>query len=34
VESAMRRYTRHVLEREARSLDFVDEVRRRPRAGG
>ena len=34
VESAMRRYTRHVLEREARSLGFVDEVRRPPRPGG
>lgn len=29
VESAMRRYTRYVLEREARSLAFVDEVRHR-----
>jgi DNA repair protein RecO (recombination protein O) len=27
VESAMRRYTRFILEREARSLSFVDEVR-------
>jgi DNA repair protein RecO (recombination protein O) len=27
VESLLRRYTRHVLEREARSLAFVDEVR-------
>lgn len=29
VESAMRRYTRYILEREARSLAFVDEVRDR-----
>jgi hypothetical protein len=28
VESVMRRYTRFILEREARSLSFVDEVRR------
>jgi DNA repair protein RecO (recombination protein O) len=28
VEAAMRRYTRFILEREARSLAFVDEVRR------
>ena len=27
VESVMRRYTRFILEREARSLSFVDEVR-------
>jgi DNA repair protein RecO (recombination protein O) len=27
VESVLRRYTRHILEREARSLAFVDEVR-------
>ena len=27
VESVMRRYTRYILEREARSLSFVDEVR-------
>ncbi len=27
VESVMRRYTRFVLEREARSLAFIDEVR-------
>jgi recombinational DNA repair protein (RecF pathway) len=27
VESHMRRYTRFILEREARSLSFVDEVR-------
>jgi DNA repair protein RecO (recombination protein O) len=27
VEAAMRRYMRHVLEREARSLAFLDEVR-------
>ena len=27
VESVMRRYTRFILEREARSLAFVDEVR-------
>ncbi len=30
VESVMRRYTRFILEREARSLAFVDEVRHRP----
>ena len=30
VEALMRRYTRFILEREARSLAFVDEVRRRP----
>jgi DNA repair protein RecO (recombination protein O) len=30
VEAAMRRFTRFILEREARSLAFVDEVRRRP----
>lgn len=29
VESVMRRYTRFILEREARSLAFVDEVRHR-----
>lgn len=29
VEAAMRRFTRFILEREARSLAFVDEVRRR-----
>jgi DNA repair protein RecO (recombination protein O) len=29
VESLLRRYTRHILEREARSLAFVDEVRAR-----
>lgn len=29
VEGAMRRYMRHVLEREARSLTFLDEVRGR-----
>jgi DNA repair protein RecO (recombination protein O) len=29
VEALMRRYTRYVLEREARSLAFVDEVRHR-----
>jgi DNA repair protein RecO (recombination protein O) len=27
VESVMRRYTRYILEREARSLSFIDEVR-------
>jgi hypothetical protein len=27
VEAVMRRYTRYILEREARSLAFVDEVR-------
>ena len=30
VEALMRRYMRFILEREARSLAFVDEVRRRP----
>jgi DNA repair protein RecO (recombination protein O) len=30
VEAVMRRYTRFILEREARSLAFVDEVRHRP----
>ena len=30
VEAAMRRYMRHVLEREARSLAFLDEVRHVP----
>jgi len=30
VESVMRRYTRFILEREARSLAFVDEVRHGP----
>jgi hypothetical protein len=29
VEMLMRRYTRFILEREARSLAFVDEVRER-----
>jgi len=32
VEAAMRRYTRFILEREARSLAFIDEVRPRPGA--
>jgi DNA repair protein RecO (recombination protein O) len=32
VEAVMRRYTRFILEREARSLAFVDEVRHRPEA--
>jgi DNA repair protein RecO (recombination protein O) len=31
VESVMRRYTRYILEREARSLAFVDEVRHQAR---
>lgn len=31
VEAVMRRYTRFILEREARSLSFVDEVRHGPR---
>lgn len=30
VEAAMRRFLRHVLERDARSLAFLDEVRARP----
>ena len=30
VEAVMRRYTRFILEREARSLAFVDEVRNGP----
>ena len=29
VEAAMRRFVRHVLEREPRSLAFLDEVRHR-----
>ncbi len=33
VEGAMRRYVMYVLEREPRSLAFVDEVRRAPAAG-
>jgi len=30
VERAMRAFVRHALEREARSLDFLDEVRALP----
>ena len=30
VEARLREYTRYILEREARSLAFVDEVRHRP----
>ncbi len=33
VEGAMRRFVRHVLEREARSLAFLDEVRHAPATG-
>jgi DNA repair protein RecO (recombination protein O) len=33
VEAAMRRFVRHVLEREARSLAFLDEVRHVPATG-
>lgn len=34
VEALMRRYVRYILEREARSLSFVDEVRHRPHGAG
>jgi DNA repair protein RecO (recombination protein O) len=34
VEVLMRRYTRFILEREARSLAFMDEVRHRPARSG
>lgn len=34
VEALMRRYMRYILEREARSLSFVDEVRHRPPGAG
>ncbi len=33
VESALRRFVRHALEREARSLAFLDEVRAAHAAG-
>jgi DNA repair protein RecO (recombination protein O) len=33
VETALREFVRHVLEREARSLPFLDEVRHAPVAG-